>query len=284
MAIPSNPHRTQIYAEFGPSTDNIINNQSLAQMYNIVFGGGSHSRDAFGGKEQATVTGLTTSTSNNVVTYFVNGLNTGGVETTIRLLYQSVLSNGNELATPDPNNWSVKATITETNDGNRSYSQTFTQGTWFLAIEVYNGFISEEGDWIFKNDNDDATEREITTDSSGNEPSLAPLLSPSAFQNSPYGYVIYWSTGDGVEPTSYYVEWDYKPTGGTYNGTWSTDGVLYDGNGNTDTTQYWGSSNNPKKVSMQPNPLQVSGTYKFRVTGQKPDYGDTVSPTTEVSI
>lgn len=57
MAIPSDPHRSQIIAEFGSATKTQhISNGSLADAYQKIFSSTNFSRDAFGGYGKPTLT------------------------------------------------------------------------------------------------------------------------------------------------------------------------------------------------------------------------------------
>lgn len=276
MALPSNPDHMEVWNEFGSNTKNLggFVDRSLNRAYELVFGGSNHELSDFGGKGWASISSFEISESGKFAEYTVNGLDTGGVEATIRLYYESAVdSNGNRKATAD-GNWITYSDILTTANGNQTFQAELGQGTWFLAIHVYNGFHSRGGDRIFyqKNTWDEAV---VLTDGSGNEPDLATISNIGVVNEGINGYEISWNTGNGIEPTNYTVQWRHS-TNTSFSGSWETGGSIVSG-----SKQNWDTKSNPKKVNFNPNPIEPFGYYQFRVIGTKPLYSNSIAIDTD---
>lgn len=138
MAIPSNPHRSRIYSEFGSSTRSSFSNRSLKQMYNHVFGNNNYSRDAFGGYGKLTNISISTNSataSGNSVINVTLSANTHGLDMYYDITYNSQDSSDSG-SYSGSGGGSFGVTIQNVNEGE----------TYDIVIKCWNFFESHPSD------------------------------------------------------------------------------------------------------------------------------------------
>lgn len=258
MALPNDPSRDAIYAEFGSATKNSIANKNLKEMYQMVFGSGAYDRDSFGGKGQASLNSFS-SGGDGTLGYVTVNIDSGGVPTTILAYSQSAVDeNDNIKAAPDEGDWVQFQSLTTSVSGSHTLSAEIGPGTFFFKAEVYNGFISSD-----RLSQDSGGNSHPVQDPGGNDPQLdAPYLL-NTISHGFYGFTLEWNTS-GIEPTNF--QFQYRFNGGT----WKSPRSI------TNETNY-GTTTDPKSASIQTDEFPSPGdTFEFRVKGSKPSYQDSI--------
>jgi len=215
--LGNNPHRSQIYNEFGTNTRLSVSYRSLSSMYNLIFGTSTNfRRNDFSGLGQPEGTSL--QPSDKGVTYITARVNISFIGSSNGAYYYFQWWEGHGSAPSNPNLTSPELAFSS-NDYTTPIVDLDADTEYSYRAVLYNSFNNNTSDHKILG------VIQTTTDEEPAQPPATPVLNSIAYQqevvSGVHQYKLWWSNGSN--PDDYFIQY-HADVAGPPTGASGTDG------------------------------------------------------------